>query len=402
MPIRQSFSKSLWTAITILFLCLCSRYSPAIAQQHYFFTCQIDSLLRADSIPYRYQTAAVYYTFAGAYHQAQETRAREYPQAKTTAPTDQEIALFARYKAVDARKAILGAASKTSILMLNEAHHVPLHRAYLRTLLKDLYRQGYRYLGMEALAHEDTALNQRGYPVIASGYYTQEPNFGVLIREALALGYTLFPYEQVFSDSLQKKLGREKAQATNIKKVMDQHPGGKFILYCGYDHVAEDSLSNFMGVPMAAWVKRMSGIDPFTIDQTRMTESPKLGSRYRQLVTGESDYLFRDSSGAFFHAASAPKAVDCNVYHPDTRLEQGRPSWMIDKNRKLKDIRSRIRISYPVLVKVYLASDQDDAVPLDILELKDPADARSLILLRKHKHRILCTNPRGAKQVLTL
>ncbi|HTN16083.1 MAG TPA: hypothetical protein VL092_00270, partial [Chitinophagaceae bacterium] len=192
----------------------------------------------------------------------------------------------------------------------------------------------------------------------------------------------------------------EKAQAANVKRMIDLHPEGKFILYCGYDHAVEDSLSNFMGVPMAAWVKRMTGIDPFTIDQTRMTEAAKLSSRYRQLVKGDADYLFRDSSGALFHAASAPKAIDCNIYHPDTRLVQGRPSWMIGKNRKLKDPRSKIHISYPVLIKVYLASDTEEAIPLDIIELKDPSDARSLILRRKHKHRVVCMNPKGEKQVL--
>lgn len=402
---QRFFPKNLLPLMVILFLYLCGSYPPAAArqQQYYFFTYQIDSILLADSTPYRYQTAAVYYTFAGNYHKALEMRAREYPQAKTSAPTEQEKELFAQYTATGARKAIVAAASKTRILILNETHHVPLHRAYLRSLLQDLYRQGYRYLGMEALAHSDSLLNRRGYPVSGSGYYTQEPNFGVLIREALTEGFTLFPYEQVFSDSLQKMLGREKAQATNIKKFMDQHPNGKFILYCGYDHAVEDSLPNFMGVPMAAWIKRMTGIDPFTIDQTRMTESVKLGSRYRQLVSSETDCLFRDSSGTFFNAASAPKAIDCNVYHPDTRLVKGRPAWMISKGRKLKDLRSKISISYPVLVKVYLVSDRDEeAIPLDIVELQDSSDTRPLILMRRHKHKVICINPKGERQVLTL
>jgi hypothetical protein len=391
---------------TLIFLCcLYSHCKVATAQkqQHYLFSYQVDSLLSIDSTLYKYQTAAVYATFTGAYSQALDIRAREYPQAKQTEATTQETALFAAYKPVDARQTILEAAKKTRIVIINEAHHVPQHRAYLTTLLKDLYLSGYTHLGMEALAFEDSSLNQRAYPVFASGYYTREPNFGLLIRNAIGQGYTLFPYEQVYTDSLQKSLGREKAQAVNIKKIIDKNPGAKFILYCGYDHAVEDSLHNAMGVPMAAWVKRMTGIDPFTVDQTRLTESVKLGSRYRQLVKGRRDYIFRDSAGALFHAASAPKAIDCNVYHPDTRLIEGRPHWMITKNRRLKDLRSKIRISYPVLVKVYLKSDNiETAIPLDIIELQNAADVRSLLLMRKKKHTVVCINPKGEKQLLTL
>lgn len=53
---------------------------------------------------------------------------------------------------------------------------------------------------------EDTLLNERGYPLLSSGYYTQEPQFGNLVREALRIGYELFPYEtQVRGDGKERK-----------------------------------------------------------------------------------------------------------------------------------------------------------------------------------------------------
>lgn len=50
--------------------------------------------------------------------------------------------------------------------MINEAHHQLMHRTFTTSLLEGLYAKGYRFLGLEALAYDDTLLNQRGYPVL--------------------------------------------------------------------------------------------------------------------------------------------------------------------------------------------------------------------------------------------
>jgi len=92
---------------------------------------------------------------------------------------------------VEAWKYIHFAARNTRVLMINEAHNKPLQSAFVISLLKDLYKGGYRLLAMEMLNnfsdHELSRLR------LHTGYYTAEPVLGELVREALAIGYQLVP-----------------------------------------------------------------------------------------------------------------------------------------------------------------------------------------------------------------
>ncbi len=144
--------------------------------------------------------------------------------------------------------------------IINEAHHVPKHRAFTRSLLKELYANGYRYLGLEALF--DAAVNETKFPVIETGYYTKEPEFGNLISEALATGFTLFSYE-----ASQGKNGKEREieQAENIQKFIENNPKAKVLIHCGYAHAYENDYPAW-GKAMAGRLKQNMNIDPLTID----------------------------------------------------------------------------------------------------------------------------------------
>ena len=354
----------------------------------YYFSTQIDSLLLADTTPYNFQTISWFYAFAGDYQMALQMKDRQYPNARPSAPDAEQEALMKRYKPVPAKDVILEQAAKTSIVILNEAHFSGMHRLYLSTLLKDLHQLGYTYLGMEALAHNDTLLNQRKYPVLSTGYYTQDPCFGNLIRDAKETGFTLFPYEQDFDDSLQNSMGRELAQAMNIKKIIDRNPGAKMIIYCGYDHVYEDSLHNWMGLPMAGQLKRLTGINPLTIDQTELSEYGIIGNRYRKLIHEDYDAVFVDSTQHYFNAANPPKSADLSIYHPDTRYIMNRPGWLVRPETELKDLHKKIKVGYPCLVKIYMESDDfHHAVPIDVIEITSPDEPKTS-LIYKHKKQI--------------
>lgn len=354
----------------------------------YYFSTQIDSILQADTTPYKFQSIAWFYAFAGNYPMALQMKDRQFPGAKPSAPSEEQENFFKSFSPQPARQVILDAAAKTNLVIINEAHFSGLHRVFLRTLLKDLYQLGYTFLGMEALDHSDTLLNSRKYPVLASGYYTQEPCFGNLIRDALETGYTLFAYEQVYEDSTQKAMGRELAQAMNIKKVIDRNPSAKMILYCGYDHVYEDSLKTWMGLPMAGQIKRLTGINPLTIDQTELSEYGIVGNRYRKLMHEDYDAVFADSSGRYFNMAQPQKPVDLNVYHPDTRYVMGRPGWLVRPETQLVDLHRKIKVGYPCLVKIYLETDDlHHAVPIDVIEIPAP-DKPIASLIYKHKRQV--------------
>ena len=61
----------------------------------------------------------------------------------------------------------------TSIVLINEAHNQPAHRAYCRQLLRQLAPLGYTFFAVEALFPTDTGINERKFPLSTSGFYTR-------------------------------------------------------------------------------------------------------------------------------------------------------------------------------------------------------------------------------------
>lgn len=330
-------------------------------------------------------------------------RAKEYPMAKPGTASEEHIALISKYTPKNAKQTLLKEAAQTQILIINEAHHIGMHRAFVCSMLKELKQLGYTHLGLEGLSHNDSLLTQRGYPILSSGYYTMEPNFGNLIREALALGFKVFAYEQKFEDATQMNLNREVAQAQNVMEVIKENPNGKFLLYCGYDHVIEDTLRNFMGLPMAGRVKQLSAIDPFTVDQSSLTEYAVFGNRYRLAMNFSEDCILVDSNGNYFNKASLPKKVDCQLYHPNTQYINGRAHWLLRENIRLIPIQAQINLSYPCLVKVYLKTDTDSlAVPIDVVEIADANDEKYILVYKQKAHKVVVKNALGRTQTIYL
>jgi hypothetical protein len=163
---------------------------------------------------------------------------------------------------------VLRQTAATSLVLFNENHVQPKGRYWLRTLLPALYQQGFRYLALEALG-DDANLPQRGYPTLGSGFYLREPQLANLVREALALGFTLVPYDTMADD-------REQGQAQNLwRRSLGQDPQAKVVVLAGFGHIDERVGS---GKSMARWLHELSGINPLTINQTDLeTLAPATG-----------------------------------------------------------------------------------------------------------------------------
>lgn len=345
----------------------------------YIFSSQIEENFSTDTTSFAYSKSAWEYASIGAYQKAiwsYDQAYRGYPTA-----TDQQKQYFLSFKPTDGRRYILNRAKDEQIVMINEAHHQPLHRTFTTSLLEELYQQGYRFLGLEALAHVDTLLNERGYPVLASGYYTQEPQFGGMIREALQLGYTVFPYEtQIRANGKE----REIQQARNIEKVFRAHPEAKFLIHCGFDHINEMEAGNWEKA-MAGRVKEYTGIDPFTINQEILTEhfdQAKENPYYQLVDTLKEVSVFQNEQGQVFRGGSGDKRFDVRLFHPRTTYIDGRPDWLrLDGKRKSYWLDpDDITIDYPILVKAYVPREGQDAIPVDVIEIKEYSDQKALIL----------------------
>ena len=152
------------------------------------------------------------------------------------------------------------------VIMLNEMHINPHSRAFVISWLEKCYENGYRYLAAETLSEQDSLLNERRTPLLrTTGFYSDEPVFGDLLRIALNMGYTLVPYESYDFNK------REEGQADNlINNILGNDPEAKFLLLGGMGHITDRNGWNTMG----RYFKEKSGIDPFTMDCALYFDDP--------------------------------------------------------------------------------------------------------------------------------
>jgi hypothetical protein len=291
----------------------------------------------------------------------------------------------------DAKKFILNEAKKQRLMMINEAHDKPLHRAFTASLLEELYRQGFRYLAMEMLS------NRRRSAITSvdmySGYYVAEPMTGELIRKAIQLGYTLVPYEDTAANHSVAE--REYTQAENLSSFLQQHDStAKLIVYAGYGHIEENDHGGLQ--MMATWFKKISGINPFTIDQTQMTETSFTGYMSavydawikKHPIAAPSIALSNDKPYDIFGL----NLYDITIIHPPTKYINGRPSW-ITMNGERKETAVSAAFKTAFLLQAYYAdeykpSSADISIPADQTYVY-AANGLYYLYLKKGKYKLV-------------
>jgi hypothetical protein len=276
------------------------------------------------------------------------------------------------FKPTDALKAVLQMSDSAQIILINEAHHVPQHRAFIYELLKALRQKGFTHFASETLSEKDAGLNERGYPTKATGFYTVEPVYGDLVRNAHKLGYRIVPYEWVGNYTPDN---REHGQAKNLfERILKNNPKAKILVHAGYDHINETG--TLVGAKtMAQRLKEITGIDPLTIDQTVMTEhsTPEYEHplyRYvmeTNLISRPS--IFRNDKGEWWTLEKGKR--DLTLISPRSSYKDGRPTWLrLGGNRKPYKLPKNIcETASPCLVRARLAGESTDAVPVDQVEV---------------------------------
>lgn len=198
---------------------------------------------------------------------------RDFP-LRNRLPAKLDLPDASHWQAVNAVDAITGLARERRLVMINEAHHDGHTRELTLYLLPRLRALGFKYFAPEALGADDAELMQRGYPVTTSGSeYLHDPIYGEIIREAIRLGYIIVPYDLESGGAPQE---RENTQARNLyRQVFAKDPQAKLFVHAGYAHI--DKRPGRLGQvrPMAMTLRRLSGIEPLSIDQTDIRETPK-------------------------------------------------------------------------------------------------------------------------------
>jgi hypothetical protein len=280
------------------------------------------------------------------------------------------------YAPLDALETLAEAADSVQVIMINEAHHIPQHRAFTIELLGALRKKGFTYFAAEALGN-DPGLAERGYPTEKTGTYFAEPLCGDMVRTALHLGYKIVPYEPEPGSG-----DREGEQAANIARILQADPRAKILVHAGYSHIEELPLLGKRW--MASRFKEMAGIDPLTVNQDWMTEQiePKNeAAAYRRAVEAgllTRPVVFRNGAGKLW---TVRDGVDVTLFHPRSHYENGRPTWL-----RMNGLRSPFPLPQEIcgpaprcLVRARSAAEGPDATPIDQI-LAEPGRPVALLL----------------------
>ena len=342
------------------------------------FSKDIDATIEKDTLAWKYQLGATEYAKSSYYQEALTTWDKNGGGFKKL--TVEDSLFIKKFNPKNAKEYIIKRSKKEQIIIINEAHHNARHRVFTASLLKELYKNGYRFFGLEALS--DTLINERKFPTLKTGYYVKEPQMANLIREALQIGFTLFEYEAAEGKN---DKDREIEEAENIKKIIDENPNSKFLIHCGYDHVIE-------GMPkvkrwekaMAGRLKEITNRNPFTIDQVTYSEKSdlKFTNPVIELINNISSVVLIDEKGSLFNGLSNKEQVDCQIIHPITKYYNNRPDWLsLSKESKKYSIsKSKIK-EYPVLALAYKENEYEhEGIPVDIVEIKNANQIPNLIV----------------------
>lgn len=305
----------------------------------------------------------------------------------------------------DAIAEIVRRARSTGIVILNEAHSNPRDRAFAWRVAQALRPLGYSVLAAETFDNEPPhggkptvveQLAQDRFARIGTGFYTRDPVYAAFLRNAIAIGYQPVSYEQ---NSLQRPEGdlprrrsietREQAEADNLTTIHRRLPTAKLLIYVGHSHVAEAAIDEEGSGKiewMAARLKRMTGIDPLTIDQTTVTDVP--ASTRQSYYTAAA--RIANSDGILFKGdrplvlGQYAGAVDVQVVHPQRSYRYGRPAWLAELGGQPLPIpKSLIPTGGHRLIQVFAAAAPADAVPLDQIVVRAGSSPAMLIAPRE-------------------
>ncbi|TBX69898.1 hypothetical protein EZL74_05640 [Flavobacterium silvisoli] len=373
--------------IIILFFAL--TLQAQTEKEMYLFSDDIAAKIEKDTVSWKYQIGATDYSISGYHNQALTTWDKN--GSRKPKITKEDSLYFKNFTAHNAKEYIIKRSKKEQIIIINEAHHNAGHRVFTTSLLNDLYQNGYRFLGLEAI--NDTSINNRKFATKDSGYYTNEPQLANMIHQAIQIGFTIFNYE-----ASEEKNGKEREieQAENIAEIIEKNPRSKFLIHCGYDHVIE-------GIPgNKSWEKAMAGrlkdlvnIDPFTIDQVSYTEhgNAEFNSPYIQMLNKDFPCILADKNNNLFTGNPTNKQTDCRIIHSKTKYKKGRPTWLtLNGQRKYFNIpKSKIK-QFPALVLAYRMGEyEQNGIPVDILEIQNNQQNTTLIL-EKGRYNIIVKN----------
>jgi hypothetical protein len=229
------------------------------------------------------------------------------------------------------------------LVMLNEAHHLPMCRLFAIQLLDSLKKNGFNYLALETLVHNHK-IHKNGFPTMNDGFYSSEPMFAELIRQAVLKGFKLVDY-----DDSRDSIGclppldahrfycnnwRETRAAERIAQVYKKDGNAKVFVFVGHDHNLKDYYlaqrkrrDGHKWEFLAIKLKKLLQMEPLSINQSDMVErsSPDYENPFyyclRQQMRFEESIVWTQKDNKSWLKPNFETMLDAYVFHPRTGRE---------------------------------------------------------------------------------
>ncbi len=285
---------------------------------------------------------------------------------------------------VDVNAFVADVATTRTVIFVNEAHHVPRHRATTIELLGRLHELGFRYFAAELLTAAHRAPGGRFPRLTGLGYYHDEALAGEMLRTAMRLGYRMVAYDDDTGCRIADEachVDRERRQAANLyQSTLAGDPDAKILVHAGFGHIAKRSQGTW--VPMALHFEHLSGVVPYSIDQTMFDGCRRTGPREPSFdIGGEPRVPFAGCVRPSRGLGASP--YDAYVVHRSAEYCDGRPTWRVGPNRGLVEVpRSSRWTGQDCVAEVVRADEGPRAVPVDRIRLRPDREHPPVIVPR--------------------
>lgn len=313
------------------------------------------------------QTFAQFYAVTG---DERGTNALMDQGAEADASLPEDTTGYAQKSAIDT---IVRAVRDRRVVILNESHDKQRHRAFALEVALQLRKVGFTHFGAETFSRDLAESMKDGAPSLKTGVYTLDPIFADLARQAVVVGYQLFDFEQRPDqrpsgsvDRIARTTAREQAQAENIKKILDANPNARLLVYVGGQHASKIPDQDDVAW-MALILKRMTGLDPLTIDQTVGTPRGR-ADLDNPLYRGIANVSVLNYPVILTNAAgqSFPRSgYDLLVFHPRISDLAGRPGWL-EMNGYRKSYALKLTpIPSRTLIRAFVKGEPPGSIAMD-------------------------------------
>ncbi len=261
-------------------------------------------------------------------------------------------------------------ASEHRIVMIMEDHFVSKHREMIGALLPT-----FREARIHPLRRRSdwrvcwASLTSRGYPIVETGYYTSDPQFGNVIRRAIDLRFEVLGYDfRPFTHE-----GREEFAATTLANVLNGDPEAKLVVHAGHAHVFKHKTD--LGQRWLAsilWEK--TGIEPFTIWQwSEMYD----GHEYRIVADALAELGDFDEPVLLMPPPTTKSGlrnvpdVDAILVHPPDQSVAPDARTVLFPDTMHRIAGQWLTRQWPVVIAAYKSGEPTNAIPLDQVMLRD-------------------------------